>query len=166
MAYPEALDWSIDNCTVQRALNVVGDRWTFVVLREVFNGIRRFDDMRQRTDVPRQVLSGRLAKLVDEGLLRRVPYREEGQRARHEYRLTQKGLDLYPVLVALNTWGSTYYADAEGSPLSFTHRDCGAEVAVTLRCAEGHDVEQPRDVAPQPGPGARRRRPSELLGRA
>ena len=154
---PEALEWSIDNCTVQRALAVLGDRWTFVVLRELFNGIRRFDEMRIRTDIPRQVLSSRLATLVAEGLLRREPYQEPGMRQREEYRLTRKGLDLYPVLVALNEWGAAYYADETGSPLAFTHRDCGGDVAVVLRCREGHDVTEVREVAPVPGPGARQR---------
>ena len=157
MAHPEALDWSIDNCTVQRALQVLGDRWSFVVVREIFNGVRRFDDMRSRTAIPRQVLSDRLGRLVDEGLLRRHPYREAGQRARFEYRLTEKGFDLYPVLVALNTWGSRYYADAVGSPLVFRHRDCGGEVRAELHCAEGHDVGDMREVVSAPGPGARRR---------
>ncbi len=155
---PEALDWSIENCTIQRALAVLGDRWTFVVLREVFNGIRRFDDMRVRTSIPRQVLSGRLARLVAEGLLRREPYREPSQRQRSEYRLTQKGLDLYPILVALNEWGSAHYADPQGSPLAFRHRDCAGQVGVTLQCTEGHLVEKVRDVLPAPGPGARRLR--------
>ena len=156
-AGPEALNWSIDNCTIQRALSVLGDRWTFVVLREVFNGIRRFDDMRVRTGIPRQVLSGRLARCVAEGLLRREPYREPNQRQRAEYRLTQKGLDLYPILVALNAWGTAYYADPLGSPLEFRHRDCAGEVAIRLRCSEGHDVADVRKVVPAPGPGARRR---------
>jgi DNA-binding HxlR family transcriptional regulator len=153
---PEALDWSIDNCTIQRALAVLGDRWSFVVLREVFNGVRRFEDMRTRTAIPRQVLTDRLAMLVEEGLLRRQPYREPGQRERHEYRLTGKGLDLYPVLVALNEWGSAYYADSSGSPLAFEHRDCGGAVHVTLRCTAGHELDDPRAVIPRPGPGARR----------
>jgi len=154
----EALDWSIENCTIQRALAVVGDKWTFVVLREVFNGIRRFDDMRLRTKIPRQVLSGRLAKLVSQGLLRRVPYQEPNQRQRFEYRLTQKGLDMYPIIVALNDCGTAYYADAEGSPLAFRHRDCAGEVELALRCSEGHDIAEVRDVVPRPGPGARRLR--------
>jgi DNA-binding HxlR family transcriptional regulator len=153
---PEALDWSIDNCTIARALSVLGEKWTFVVLREVFNGIRRFDDMRVRTAIPRQVLSARLATLVAEGLLRREPYREPSQRQREEYRLTSKGLDLYPILVALNEWGTAYYADAQGSPLAFRHRDCGGEVGVVLRCTRDHEVAQMRAVAPVPGPGARR----------
>ncbi|MGI9005001.1 MAG: winged helix-turn-helix transcriptional regulator [Streptosporangiaceae bacterium] len=153
---PPALDWSIENCTVQRALRVLGDRWSVVVMREVFNGIRRFDDMRIRTGIPRQVLSGRLASLVREGLLRREPYREPGQRQRDEYKLTAKGLDLYPILVALNEWGSAYYADPEGSPLAFRHRGCGAEIRTALRCAAGHQVADVRDVRPAPGPGAHR----------
>src|SRR5690349_6296863 len=103
---PAALDWGIENCTVQRTQQILGDRWSFVVLREVFSGIRRFDDMRVRTAIPRQVLTDRLARLVVEGVLRREPYREAGQRERFEYRLTAKGLDLYPVLVALNDWGT------------------------------------------------------------
>ena len=128
-----------------------------MVLRELFNGIRRFDELRVRTDIPRQVLSERLGKLVAEDLLRREPYREPGRRQRDEYRLTQKGLDLYPVLVALNEWGSAYYADEAGSPLAFRHRDCDGQVSVVLRCDRGHDVARARDVAPAPGPGARPR---------
>ena len=154
---PAALDWSIDNCTVARAMEILGERWTFVVLREVFNGVRRFDDMRVRTGVPRQVLANRLAMLVARGVLRREPYREPGARQRHEYRLTEMGLDLWPVLVAILAWGDRYLADPEGSPLSTVHRDCGAEVRPVLRCADGHEVTSARDVGPRPGPGARRR---------
>ncbi|GAA4570863.1 helix-turn-helix domain-containing protein [Micromonospora coerulea] len=147
----------MENCTIARAMAILGERWTLVVLREVFNGIRRFDDMRVRTGIPRQVLTNRLATLVEQGVLRREPYREPGSRVRHEYRLTEKGLDLWPVLVAVLGWGDRYLADPEGSPLRMTHRDCGAEVHVELRCAEGHEVADPRDVVPRPGPGARRR---------
>ncbi|MBM0233689.1 helix-turn-helix transcriptional regulator [Micromonospora sp. STR1_7] len=156
---PAALDWSVDNCTITRAMAILGERWTLVVLREVFNGVRRFDDMRVRTGIPRQVLTNRLASLVEQGVLRREPYREPGSRLRHEYRLTEKGLDLWPVLVAVLGWGDRYLADPEGSPLSVGHRDCAAEVRVELRCADGHEVVDPRDVLPRPGPGARRRTP-------
>jgi DNA-binding HxlR family transcriptional regulator len=154
---PPALDWSIDTCTIGRAMAILGERWTMVVLREVFNGIRRFDDMRQRTGVPRQVLANRLALLVEQGLLRREPYREPGARARHEYRLTPKGFDLYPVLIAIGEWGDRYLADPEGPPLEFVHRDCGAGVRPEIHCAAGHHLTDPRDVLPRPGPGARRR---------
>lgn len=152
---PAALDVAVDNCTIGRAMAILGEKWTVVVLREVFTGVRRFDDMRQRTGIPRQVLANRLARLVDEDVLRRVPYREPGARARHEYRLTDKGFDLYPVLVAVREWGDRYLADPEGPPLATVHRDCGAEVQARLHCTAGHDVESPRDVLPAPGPGAR-----------
>jgi DNA-binding HxlR family transcriptional regulator len=154
----DALDWSVDNCPIGRAMEILGERWTVVVLREVFNGIRRFDDMRVRTAIPRQVLSNRLAKLVDHGILRRTPYREPGSRQREEYRLTEKGFDLYPLLIAVRDWGDKYLVGAEGSPLTIAHRDCGAEVHTEVRCASGHTLASPRDAVPRPGPGARRRR--------
>jgi DNA-binding HxlR family transcriptional regulator len=137
-------------------MEILGEKWAVVVLREVFNGIRRFDDMRERTPIPRQVLANRLALLVEQGVLRREPYREPGARVRHEYKLTDKGLDLYPVLVAVREWGDRYLSDPDGPPLLTVHRDCDAEVHAQLRCEAGHDV-KPRDVIPRPGPGARRR---------
>ncbi len=90
-----------------------------------------------------------------EGLLRKVPYREAGQRARSEYRRTEKGLALYPLIVALLEWGNTYAVSAEGPLVELTHRDCGAPVQLEVRCAEGHPVASARDVTPVPGPGAR-----------
>lgn len=155
MAAPEALNWSVENCTIARAMEILGERWTVVVLRDVFSGIRRFDDMRRRTRIPRQVLTDRLAMLVEQGVLRREPYQEPGARVRHEYRLTTKGLDLWPVLVAVLEWGDRYLADPEGAPVTAAHRDCGAEVRVVLRCADGHEVAVPREMTARPGPGAR-----------
>src|SRR6201993_709674 len=105
MGHSWILDYDPANCAIGAAVEILGDRPTFLVLREAFNGVRRFDDMQRRTAIPRQVLSDRLARLVDEGLLRKVPYQESGQRRRTEYRLTEKGLDLYPVLVAMMEWG-------------------------------------------------------------
>lgn len=155
---PPALAYSADNCTIGRALGVLGERWTFVVLREVFNGIRRFEDMRVRTSIPKQVLTDRLRLLVEQDVLVRAPYQVPGQRPRHEYRLTDKGLDLYPLLVALAEWGDRYLADPEGPPVEFVHRDCGAPVVVRLACTDGHDVDGPREVTPRPGPGAHLRK--------
>jgi DNA-binding HxlR family transcriptional regulator len=162
---PEALRWSTDNCPIERAVGLFGDRWSFLVLREVFSGIRRFDDLRVRTHIPRQVLSARLSALISAGLLRREPYREPGQRTRQEYRLTQKGLDLYPVLVALLDWGSRYGADdssvsnkgTRNRPTVATHLRCGGEVRAALICDRGHEVTEVRDIAFALGPGARRR---------
>jgi len=155
MSTPPALAFSTENCTIVRAMEILGERWTFVVLREVFNGIRRFDDMRRHTGIPRQVLTNRLALLVEQDVLRRAAYREPGQRERHEYRLTEKGFALSPVLVAVAAWGDRYLADAEGPPIEFVHRDCGSPVEVRLRCGAGHHLDDPRAVVGRPGPGVR-----------
>src|ERR1700746_1010336 len=121
MARPWILEYDDTNCTIAAAVRLIGDKWTFLVLREAFNGVRRFDDMQRRTQAPRQVLSDRLSRLVAEGLLRRGPYQEHGQRRRHEYRLTEKGLNLYPVLVALMEWGDRYATGSEGPQVELTH---------------------------------------------
>jgi DNA-binding HxlR family transcriptional regulator len=145
----------MEQCTIGAALEIVGEKWTFLVLREAFNGVRRFDDIRSRTGAPRQILSDRLASLVAQGLLRKVPYREPGQRTRSEYRLTEKGVDLFPVMVALLEWGNKYAAGPAGPTVELTHRDCGAPVALQLACVDGHRLASAREITPLPGPGAR-----------
>lgn len=153
---PSALGFSTANCQVAAAMELLGERGTVVVLREVFNGVRRFDDMQRHSGLARQVLSNRLALLVEHDVLQRVPYRPEGGgRERHEYRLTAKGFDLYPVLAAVADFGARYYAGPDGPPVELAHRDCGAAVHVALVCEQGHAVDDLRDVAPRPGPGAR-----------
>jgi DNA-binding HxlR family transcriptional regulator len=156
MGRPAILDYDSANCAIGAAVALIGERPTFLVLREAFNGVRRFDDMRRRTGMPRQVLADRLARLVREGLLRKVPYRDSGQRGRHEYRLTDQGLDLYPVLVALMHWGDQHAAGPAGPPVLLQHRDCGEPVQLQLSCRAGHVLDSARDVTPVPGPGARK----------
>jgi DNA-binding HxlR family transcriptional regulator len=151
---PPALAYSADNCTVGRTMAILGEKWTFLVVREVFNGIRRFEDMRVRTAIPKQVLTNRLNLLVEHGILRKVPYQLPGSRTRHEYRPTEKGLALQPILVAVAEWGNRYLADPEGPPVEFAHRDCGAEVEPRLTCAKGHWITDPREVVTRVGPGA------------
>lgn len=155
MSRPWVLDYDTQNCTIGAALAIVGEKWTFLVLREAFNGVRRFDDIRRRISAPRQILSDRLNRLVADGLLRKVPYQEPGQRARSEYRLTEKGLELFPVIVSLLEWGNKYAASPEGPVAELTHRDCGAPVRLQLACEDGHAVASAREVTPIPGPGAR-----------
>jgi DNA-binding HxlR family transcriptional regulator len=150
------LDYDTQDCTIAAALGMAGEKWTFLVLREAFNGVRRFEDMQRRTRAPRQVLSERLGRLVADGILRKVPYRETGQRARSEYRLTEQGLDLFPLIVALLEWGNKYAAAAEGPLVRLEHRDCGEPVALQLACAAGHVVGSAREITPVPGPGARK----------
>jgi DNA-binding HxlR family transcriptional regulator len=156
MGRPWILDYDSANCAIGAAVGLIGERSTFLVLREAFNGVRRFDDMQRRTGMPRQVLSQRLARLVAEGLLRKVRYQEAGQRGRDEYRLTDKGLDLYPVLVALMEWGDRYGVGPVGPQVLLQHRDCGEPVRLQLSCRAGHVVESAREVTPVPGPGARK----------
>jgi DNA-binding HxlR family transcriptional regulator len=156
MSRPWALDYDTQNCTIAAALAVIGEKWTFLVLREAFNGIRRFDDMQRRTQAPRQVLSDRLGQLVAAGILAKVPYREAGQRTRGEYRLTAKGLDLFPVIAALLEWGNKHAEVAGGPLVELTHRDCGAPVGLHLGCAAGHVLGSAREITPVPGPGARK----------
>jgi DNA-binding HxlR family transcriptional regulator len=156
MRRPWILDYDSANCAIGAAVGIMGERPTFLVLREAFNGVRRFDDMQRRTGMPRQVLSDRLARLVTEGLLRKVPYQESGQRSRDEYRLTDKGLDLYPVLVAMMEWGDRYAVGPAGPQALLRHRDCGEPLRLQLACDAGHVIESAREVTPVPGPGARK----------
>ena len=156
MARSWILDYDSANCAIGATVGILGERPTFLVLREAFNGVRRFEDMQRRTGMPRQVLSQRLARLVTEGLLRKVPYQESGQRRRTEYRLTEKGLDLYPVLVALMEWGDRYAVGPPGPQVVLHHRDCGEPVRLQMACAAGHVLESAREVTPVPGPGARK----------
>jgi DNA-binding HxlR family transcriptional regulator len=156
MRRPWFLDYETANCTIGAAIGILGEKWTFLVLREAFTGVRRFDDIQRRTQAPRQILSDRLARLVRQGLLRKVPYQDHGQRSRYEYRLTDKGLDLYPVIVALMEWGERYAAGPAGPQALLTHRDCGQPVRLQLTCAHGHTVPSAREITPVPGPGARK----------
>jgi DNA-binding HxlR family transcriptional regulator len=141
------ISWDRSRCSVAGTLAVVGEKWSLLVLREAFLGVRRFADFQRVLGAPKAVLSDRLATLVEQGVLARVPYQADGARQRHEYRLTPKGRDLYPTLVALMQWGDTYLADG-GAPLELTHKDCGAPVHLTLTCEAGHPVAGAREVAP------------------
>ncbi len=156
MQHPWILDYDPARCAIGAAVAILGERPTFLVLREAFLGVRRFGDMQRRTGMPRQVLSDRLTRLVRDGMLRKVPYQDAGQRRRYEYRLTGKGLDLYPVLVALMRWGDQHAVGPEGPPVLLRHRDCGKPVRLQLTCEDGHVLESARDVTPVPGPGARK----------
>ncbi|KQY51588.1 winged helix-turn-helix transcriptional regulator [Nocardioides sp. Root140] len=149
------LDYDTDNCSIQRTLDVIGEKWTILVLREAFNGVRRFDQMRDHMGVSDPVLADRLRKLVAAGVLEALPYREPGRRTRHEYKLTEKGLDLYPVLISLLNWGDRHRADDAGPAVVVTHRDCGEPVSVAVECAAGHRLQSARESRSAPGPGAR-----------
>jgi DNA-binding HxlR family transcriptional regulator len=131
--------WTADRCTIAKALEIVSTRSAFLILREAFYGTTRFDDFAERVGISEPVTAARLRELVDNGLFERQDYREPGQRTRQRYRLTEKGADLFPVLVALMHWGNRWLDD-RGGPVELRHRDCGQDVAVELRCAGGHSV--------------------------
>jgi DNA-binding HxlR family transcriptional regulator len=156
----EYRDQDVSNCSIARALEIVGQPWVLLVLREAFRGIRRFDEIQDHLGVSRSVLAGRLEKMVGAGLLERQAYREQGQRTRWEYQLTDKGRELYPVLTALRQWGDAHLADPEGPPVLAEHADCGAQVRVQLVCDHGHALDGDRDVIRRPGPSARLRQPA------
>lgn len=142
-----------EHCSIARPVGLLGDRWTLIVLRQAFAGVRRFDDFQSSLGISRALLSDRLGGLVDAGILRREPYRD-AIRTRDEYRLTEKGMDLYPVLMALRTWGDKHMVD-DGPMLLYRHRDCGGEAEILHRCNRcGEDITA-RDVQPEPGPGLR-----------
>jgi DNA-binding HxlR family transcriptional regulator len=153
---PAATDdaWDRSRCSVAGALAVVGEKWSLLVLREAFLGVRRFADIQRHLGAPKAVLTDRLATLVEQGILRRVPYQAEGERQRLEYRLTTKGMDLYPALVALMAWGDRYVADDGIAPLALEHRDCGSPVHLALVCDDGHEIGSAREVVAVPGAAA------------
>lgn len=144
------------NCSLGKAMAVLGERWALLVLREAFYGLRRFDDFLATVGCARNVLAARLTSLVDDGVLARVPYQDEGQRTRFEYRLTPKGHDLYPILIALLGWGDRWLAEGKGPPVQVHHRGCGAVVTAEIRCADGHGPLTARDTEPVLSAGARR----------
>src|SRR5438270_7936896 len=122
---PAAYDLShrFDGESVGRALALVGERWTLLILREAFFGVRRYGQLARNLNIPRPTLSARLRTLVDAGLLERVPYAHDPDR--HEYRLTRAGIDLFPSIVALMRWGDTHLAGPEGAPIVLRHHDRG-----------------------------------------
>jgi DNA-binding HxlR family transcriptional regulator len=137
-------------CSVARALSVVGDRWTLLVLRDAFLGIRRFADFHADLGTTRHRLADRLRKLVAHGVLERVRY--QTRPARFEYRLTAKGRDLYPVVVSLTRWGDRWMAGEDGPPLALVHRGCGREVMPSLTCPACGAGVTARDMEARPGP--------------
>lgn len=149
-------------CSVARALGIVGDRWTLLVIRDLFLGLRRFERLQRSLGVTRHLLAERLEKLVEQGVVERVPYQEKP--TRYEYRLTEKGIDLYPVLLALVRWGDRWEADSAGPPVLYRHKGCGAVAMPTLHCAQCGEPVAARDMQPQPQPGAGARRWTDPTG--
>jgi DNA-binding HxlR family transcriptional regulator len=127
-----------DLCPMERALELIGTHSAMVLLREVLWGGRRFDDLVRRAGVTEQIAAKRLRQLVDAGLLAKQPYRQTGQRTRYEYVLTERGRELFPVLLSLIEFGRLLQGDSRR--LEFVHEGCGAALVPQIRCGAGHDV--------------------------
>jgi DNA-binding HxlR family transcriptional regulator len=136
-------------CSITRPLVLLGDRWTLLVLKFAFAGVRRFNELQQALGIPRGRLRDRLERLVEHGILVKQPPKAG---AHHEYRLTQKGHDLYTILMAVKDWGDTYMAP-DGPPMLYRHRDCGGDAHAHLICDRCNQELNARAIVPEFGPG-------------
>ena len=132
------------SCSIGRAMEILGERWTFLILRESFYGVRRFSDMQRNLGIARNILSTRLQTLVANGILERRLYQEEPPR--HEYRLTEAGRDLYPASVTLMRWGDRHLST--DPPVVLRHNSCGHEADPLLVCSHCHEELDPHEVTP------------------
>jgi DNA-binding HxlR family transcriptional regulator len=140
-------------CSVAQCLEVIGDWWTMLVIRDAFRGVSRFDELQARLGIARNVLARRLAKLVDDGILAKRAYQDNPPR--YDYVLTEKGRDLWPVLVAMRQWGDRHAAPY-GPPVRVAHAGCGRAAELVLTCGACGDPVTSRDVRVERGPGAGR----------
>jgi DNA-binding HxlR family transcriptional regulator len=138
------------DCSVAQCLEVVGEWWSMLIVRDAFLGVTRFDEFQRRLGISRNILQQRLSSLVDHGVLVRVPYSDHPPRS--EYRLTDKGRDLWPVLTSMRQWGDRHAAPA-GPPVEVVHDACGSTAPAVLVCGSCGDPVGPRDVRAVPGPG-------------
>jgi len=141
------------NCSVARTLDIISDAWSFLTLREVFFGVHRFEEFQSNLEIPRATLTSRLKRLVAEGILKKVPYSEHG--SRYAYHFTRKGIELYPVMVALLKWGDDWLLrEGEDPPLALYHKICGHWTTPQIVCSECTGLIDARQVTHRPGPGA------------
>jgi DNA-binding HxlR family transcriptional regulator len=138
-------------CSVARVTDLLGDWWTPLVLRECFYGVKRFSDFEARLGIGKNILTRRLDRLVEDGLLQRVPYQQRP--VRHEYRLTPMGRDFFPVICALMRWGDDWLAEAEGPAMVLVHKRTGQPIRAVLIDENSGEKLDPRDLIPTPGPG-------------
>ena len=141
-------DWP---CSVARTVDILGDWWTPLVVREAYLGTRRFDGFQRNLGIGRNILTQRLTRLVDEGILVRRPYQDRP--VRHEYVLTDKGRDLFGVIAAMKTWGDRWLAGDEGPPLTYHHTRCDHDMDAEVVCSHCGERLEVREVRALPGPG-------------
>ena len=139
-------------CSIARTFDIAGEPWSPLILRDVFVGITRFDDIQRDLAISRKVLAERLKCLVEQRVLERHAYSEHPPR--HDYGLTQKGFELCGVLLAIAAWGDRWTAGDAGPPVLYRHRACGELTRAELRCAQCGELLHAEDVDVEPGPGA------------
>jgi DNA-binding HxlR family transcriptional regulator len=149
---PLGRDYENQTCSVAGTLELVGERWTLLIVRELLMGVHRFDDLQRDLGIARNVLQARLTRLVAHGLVVRDAYQEHPRR--FEYRLTEAGLELWPVIVTLMQWGDRQLAQPDGPPVTLEHRDCGGGVDGHLCCERCGARLGPRDVWARAGASA------------
>jgi DNA-binding HxlR family transcriptional regulator len=140
-------------CSIARTYEVVGEPWSPLIIRDVFLGTSRFDGLQRNLGISRKVLTQRLAWMAERGILERRPYSKRPPR--HEYVLTEKGLEFYEVLLAMAAWGDRWTAGDDGPPALFRHRSCGKLIHAEVRCSECGDRLHAADIDVVPGPGFR-----------
>lgn len=138
-------------CSLARTAAIVGDQWTLVILRDAFLKVRRFEDFQRRNGITRRILTLRLRMLVERGIFERVPY--QSRPLRHEYRLTSRGRDLYPIILSIVHWGNEHLAEEAGPPVLHRHKSCGADIVPKLVCAHCEGELTSKNVEARPGPG-------------
>ena len=143
---------STSGCSIQQTLDVIGDRWMLLIIRNLFRGARRFSELEEDLGIAKNLLTVRLNKLVSADIVERVPYQDRP--VRHEYLLTQKGRDLSPSLVALMKWGDRWCNDGS-APTVLVHSDCGTPLTQVTHCPTCDDALDPGQIRSRPGPGAR-----------
>lgn len=141
-------DWP---CTIARAAALLGDHWNLLLIRQACLGTRRFDEFQRELGIGRNILTSRLGGLVDEAILRREQYQDSP--VRFEYRLTDKGREVYPILAAMAAWGDRWLTGPEGTPLVLRHTACDHDMHAVVVCSECHAPLDVREVLAQPGPG-------------
>lgn len=148
---PSPLLHEASSCSIATTVALLGDRWTLLILRDLFRGTRRFSDFQSNLGIARNLLSERLARLIDYDLVEKVLYQERPPR--YEYHLTPKGADFSPVLIALMQWGDRWYAN-DGPPIELIHQTCGHPLEQHVTCPSCHTDLRPGQIRSRPGPGA------------
>ena len=143
-------DLAEQQCSIAQSLAVIGDRWTLLILSDLFLGAKRFETIRERLEISRTILTDRLNLLEREGVLQRVEYQKKP--TRYEYRLTHKGLELYPVIMTIVHWGDKHYAEKDNPPIIHTHKACGKDFTPVLTCSECHEPVKATDASARKRP--------------